>query len=392
MRCLVEGRGDAAFTKSYFVKKHFGLPISDNNTSTPTSDTSGFEYLCEDGSRKPITDPKPCSWAQRPWQGYMTNADVLPLKSLIQAQLSRAYETGKIALTKNEQTGLFIKPEWTVFSNDKVIYPGEHLFKAQYKDVIERDGTEQGVIRLCVASELEKRKCKWLKRAAYSRDIRPQIECVEKSVNDCERAIANGKADVVILPENSLQSVEDNNLVQILTETYPDVYVGVVDSAASTETIQSGGLQFDRSNPRSISAALYFNSKRNIRVCPPSLVSSNSPAVIITSSKNLDSFKGQDKKLVCSDLSEKELADFATCNLDYSLPNGIYVSKAESRQVKDNIKHLFVSIAKTFGPTESFNDVFNLFGDFEAGQKNIIFSVSTKLFGFCSKFSVYFSF
>lgn len=306
----------------------------------------------------------------------MTHSDILSRKSDVQNKLSTAYDSGKTALTKDEQLGLFIKPDWTVFNNDKVIYPGEHLFKAQYKDVIERDGTEQGVIRLCVTSDLANRKCKWLKRAAYSRDIRPQIECVQKDIAECERAVANGKADVVILQESAVEGAQDNNLLQLLTETYPDVYVGIVDSSASSDSIQSGGIQFDRSNPRSLSAALYFNSKRNIRVCPPSLVSSNSPVVTITSSKDLGSFNSQEKRLVCSDLSVKELTEFASCNIDYSLPNGVYVRKDESRQVKDNIKHLFVSIAKSFGPTAQLNDVFDLFGEFEQGQKDVIFSVS----------------
>lgn len=357
----------------------FQLPISEGQSSNPSPDAENFEYLCEDGTRKPITDPKPCSWAQRPWQGYMANADVLPNKSNVQNQLSTAFDNGKTALTKDEQLGLFIKPDWTVFKNDKVIYPGEHLFKAQYKDVIERDGTEQGVVRLCVSSDLAKRKCKWLRRAAYSRDIRPQIECVEKEVNECERAVANGKADVVILPESAIQGAESNDLLQILTETYPDVYVGVVDGSVSLESIQTGGIQFDRSNPRSLSAALYFNSKRNIRVCPPSLVSSNTPIVTVTSSKNLENFKDQNKKLVCSNLDTKDLREIATCNIDYSLPNGIYVRRDESRQLKDNIKHLFVSIAKSFRPSGKLNDVFDLFGEFEQGQKGVIFSVS-KLF------------
>jgi hypothetical protein len=34
-----------------------------------------YAYLCEDGSQKPVTG-KACSWAQRPWQGYMGNGDI----------------------------------------------------------------------------------------------------------------------------------------------------------------------------------------------------------------------------------------------------------------------------------------------------------------------------
>lgn len=34
-----------------------------------------YEYLCEDGSKVPITG-KACTWAQRPWQAYMGNGDI----------------------------------------------------------------------------------------------------------------------------------------------------------------------------------------------------------------------------------------------------------------------------------------------------------------------------
>lgn len=42
-----------------------------NNVPSKTpaqANPDDYEYLCEDGSRKAVTD-NACSWAQRPWQG-----------------------------------------------------------------------------------------------------------------------------------------------------------------------------------------------------------------------------------------------------------------------------------------------------------------------------------
>uniref|UniRef100_A0A336MLQ6 Transferrin n=1 Tax=Culicoides sonorensis TaxID=179676 RepID=A0A336MLQ6_CULSO len=377
VRCLVEGRGDVAFTKTYHVKKHFNIPIAQGDTSlTPSSDAANYEYLCEDGSRKAITDPSPCSWAQRPWQGYMSNPDTLSQKPAIQQVLSEYFEQAKTRLSKDEAAHLQIKDTLTTFNTPEVIYPGTHLFKAQYKDVIERDGTEQGVIRFCVSSEIELSKCKWLKRAAYSRDIRPQLECVQKDRDACMKAVASGKAEVVVLPPSLNKAAEENGLLQVLTEKYDDndVFVALVENDLNESQIKEARLKLDLSSPRAVTAALYLNSKRGVTGCPNTLTSRDDAQIRIVNAKSLEVYKNTNKRLLCPDLTKKSLDEVQTCNVDYSLPNGIYVNKAESRQARDNVRHAFTLIGEKFGSQGAINHVFDLVGDFQPGQKNIIFS------------------
>lgn len=54
IRCLA--KGDVAFTKVIFVNRHFGLPIGMNTKATTEAqgNPDDYEYLCEDGSKKPI--------------------------------------------------------------------------------------------------------------------------------------------------------------------------------------------------------------------------------------------------------------------------------------------------------------------------------------------------
>lgn len=94
--CLAENGGDVAFTKVIYVRKYFGvswspfrvdklyelnfklqLPIghATKSLTEAQADPNDFEYLCEDGSKVPITG-KACTWAQRPWQAYMGNGDI----------------------------------------------------------------------------------------------------------------------------------------------------------------------------------------------------------------------------------------------------------------------------------------------------------------------------
>lgn len=76
LRCLTHNGGDVAWTKVIYVKRFFGLPVG-VTPAVPTSENpADFRYLCPDGTKVPIdANTKPCTWAARPWQGYMTNGN-----------------------------------------------------------------------------------------------------------------------------------------------------------------------------------------------------------------------------------------------------------------------------------------------------------------------------
>ena len=81
LRCLAENGGDVAWTKVIYVRRFFGLTTSnDAATMAPTPskvNPADYRYLCPDGTKVAIDEKtKPCTWAARPWQGYMTNGGV----------------------------------------------------------------------------------------------------------------------------------------------------------------------------------------------------------------------------------------------------------------------------------------------------------------------------
>lgn len=125
----------------------FQLPINNRASKTqPQADPANYEYLCEDGTRRAVTD-KSCSWAARPWQGYMGNSIVKTCSARFQSLIKEFYEQGKKSSDKTLASKLWINEKNVVVSKDEQVLPGDHLTRAQYKDVIEREGPFEQKIR-----------------------------------------------------------------------------------------------------------------------------------------------------------------------------------------------------------------------------------------------------
>lgn len=123
------------------------MPINNRASKTqPQANPSDYEYLCEDGTRRAVTD-KPCSWAARPWQGYMGNLGVKQCSNHIQSLVKEFYEQGKASSDKASAAKLWINEKNVVISKEEQVFPGDHLTSAQYKDVIERTGPFEQKIR-----------------------------------------------------------------------------------------------------------------------------------------------------------------------------------------------------------------------------------------------------
>nr|AYV99626.1 venom polypeptide [Dolopus genitalis] len=368
IRCLDQGEGDVAFTKTSFVKKYFGM-IGDKPESTKPED---FEYLCEDGTRRPLTGPV-CSWAQRPWQGYMTNADTVKgqenLKTL-QNRLDTFFHNGR-AVEKSAAEHLLIKPDLILHEKKETIMPKEYLERAGYKDVIERDGSMAEKVRFCITNDIELEKCNTLRQAAYSRDIRPEFQCVVHSKDECIKAIKEKNADVVVLHAEEYQKGHDGHLKPLIYESFGDdnVYVAIADSNASHEVLAKTPLKYDKNNKRARYAAYLLNSKRGKETCQDS---ADSGDIEIVNSKDLS--KHSNKQLVCLDLTAKPVSEYKTCNVEAALPNAAFVRDDLSDQDKGNLVHAFISLSDRFRPHGKNEDVFEMFGEFKQGYSNVLFN------------------
>lgn len=124
------------------------MQLSINNQLPKTSaeaNPDDYEYLCEDGTRRAVTE-RACTWAQRPWQGYMGNSDIKTRLTRLQNRINEFYNDAKKANSPNAFK-LWINEKNVVVKKETEVLPGDHLIRAQYKDVIERDGSTDQKIR-----------------------------------------------------------------------------------------------------------------------------------------------------------------------------------------------------------------------------------------------------
>lgn len=139
----------------------------------------------------------------------------------------------------------------TVVAKDNAIVPGDHLSRAKYTDVIERqlhDGSNanEEKIKLCVSSNIELKKCRTMSDVSYSRDIRPTFECILKDNEGCIEALNGGRADAVIIQSKTFDPNDLKMLKAILFEqlddNVDDKYVVVADDGIDNDGIRKGDL------------------------------------------------------------------------------------------------------------------------------------------------------
>lgn len=149
------------------------LPVGVTPAQPSDENPDDFAYLCPDGTRVPIRE-KPCTWAARPWQGYMTNAEVVKTVDELRRKIENLNAVGSKTNAAWLEKVLELTNK-TLPKENKVISPRDYLDKANYTDVVERDyGPPIKIVRFCVTSTDELEKCKAFSRAAFSRDIRPR--------------------------------------------------------------------------------------------------------------------------------------------------------------------------------------------------------------------------
>lgn len=90
LRCLSQNGGQVAWTKVIYVKRFFGLPVGKSAKTNATVNPTDYVYFCPDGKKVPINaHTKPCTWAARPWQGYMTNGHVKDVEAVQQVNMKK---------------------------------------------------------------------------------------------------------------------------------------------------------------------------------------------------------------------------------------------------------------------------------------------------------------
>lgn len=334
-----------------------------------------FEYLCENGQRLNLTGPI-CSWAQRPWKGYISNKENTHEDSLmrsLQDRLTKFFENGLKAQNKEAAKHLLIDSGLVIHNKEELAEPKEYLERAGYKDVIERDGSMTAKITMCVKDNIEMNKCDTLRRAAYSRDIRPEFECIQDP--DCITAVQTKKATMAIADAGDYTKARKASLEPLVYEKRDNYMVVVVDPSLNKEKLEKLPVKFDKNNQRSRYAALLLQQLRGGSPCEE-LPDVEGTQMEIVNSDDLNNYKN--KQLICPTNLKETIAitEFRTCNFEAHLPRAVFVHTDRTKIEKDTYKHAMVSLSDSFGPKGKLPDVFELFGAFGEGQKDVLFNVS----------------
>lgn len=143
---------------------------------------------------------------------------------------------------------MLVNEKNTVVAKDSPILPGDHLSKAKYTDVIERqllDGnSDDEKIKLCVTSSITLKKCVVMRDVAFSRDIRPSFECVMKDAEKCTEALKAGEVDAIVVQSQNVGKFNLDGLKPILFESFDetDKYVVIGDQDISFNDLKKASL------------------------------------------------------------------------------------------------------------------------------------------------------
>lgn len=137
---------------------------------------------------------------------------------------------------------------------------------------------------------------------------------------------------------------------------------------------------FDASNPRSLDVALLL---RHHAQCPSQLANTPTPdAVRIMRSEQLPLLSDASAfELICPDGRRQPVDAVETCNFNRLLgTNAVFVRADLSETAADAYAHGFVSLSDQFGGGARLEEVFELFGEFEAGSRDVLFGDDTEAF------------
>lgn len=233
-----------AFTTSRTLQRYLAADQIDRRL------ISNYVYLCLDGSKLPL-DSKPCEWAHKPTNVFVTAPNRHHDKDLYLAFLQQLF-----------QRFVPYKPSWwrmrSLFSSadqvTQILAVPAHLqqwdkYLGNYISSIEKPlpGCEPNNVSLCTSSAQEELKCLDLQKAAFSLRVRPEIECKRRpSKLDCLELVARRQADLASVDLSQLHEAPATLLQQVepagVAEGQADFAVGVVRADSGIKFLyQLGG-------------------------------------------------------------------------------------------------------------------------------------------------------
>nr|AQM58443.1 venom transferrin-like protein 1 [Pristhesancus plagipennis] len=398
LKCLTKG-GQVAWTKVIFVKKFFGMAYGSQPAKKTENDPEKYAYLCPDGTKKPVTG-EPCTWAARPWQGYMATKQISNEYKALREVISKLNNLGENKHADWITTVLLLSDK-TLAADNKIQTPLEYLKTAKYYDVIGRDVVNPSRhTRFCVTNNKEMEKCEELKIVSFSRDIRPKLGCVlKKNFAECMDAIINKNAEVYVADaQDAIIAEQKYNMKALINEQYNNENKQVL-----VAVVKKGSTYKDLASLKGKKACLVQNGKSGFNAvlqyliekkliskshCPyekamaeffASVQQSNDPVECIVFGQGdvafvpYSSLHGSEKgdlEIICPDGGRKPITQAESCGLVTVPPRMVMVRSDMPAVHLDEVRHSVLSAGSLFSKNPEY---FLMFGDFK-GEANLIFS------------------
>ncbi|XP_076175295.1 transferrin 3 isoform X2 [Ptiloglossa arizonensis] len=192
--CLTDNAGDIAWVRLDDTLAHF---------KDEQIDKENYYYLCPDGSTRPMKFDKPCVWISKPWPVVIARSDIA---KRVQKVMSSFKAENFSWMLRN----LLENYHPTPVSTDTLEKPEDFLLKfPSFLGANSRATCRPSRrVQWCVTSNLEDRKCRWLREASFVYGVKPTISCKQESSRAaCLKAIRNHQADIfVAMPEELLDA------------------------------------------------------------------------------------------------------------------------------------------------------------------------------------------
>lgn len=138
--------------------------------------------------------------------------------------------------------------------------------------------------------------------------------------------------------------------------------------------------KYDANDEKSRDAASNFNYKRGNGKCS-GLTTNESAVRVVRFNQTINDVNINDDELICRGTRRAivfDQLDVNNCGYDATPPAAVYVRNTLNNFEQDGIKHAFSALSDKFGKDGSLVDVFELFGEFETGKRNVLFSDNAK--------------
>lgn len=211
---------------------------------------NNYVYLCLDGTKVPL-DSKPCEWAHKPTNVFVTAPDRQREKEWYLNYLQQLFFR-------------FVpyKPSWwrmkSLFSDPshvtQILPVPSNLqrwdkYLGNYISSVEKPLPlcELNSVKFCATSPQEELKCLDLQKAAFSLRIRPEIDCKRRaSKQECLELVAKRQADLVAVDMSDLYEAQQSIIQQLepvgIAQGFTDYSVAIVRADSGIKFLyQLGG-------------------------------------------------------------------------------------------------------------------------------------------------------